>query len=103
VIYVSANYRLNGQSRLSRSIQTTHPLRDEAFGFLQGKEAKAAGLGNIGLRDRESAIVLKVFFHNLILLEQFALRWVQKHISAFGGDPKKVITYVTNFLQLFEC
>jgi hypothetical protein len=59
---VSANYRLNGQSRLSRSYWTTHPLRDEAFGFLQGKEAKKAGLGNIGLRDRESAIVLKVFF-----------------------------------------
>ncbi|KIJ95659.1 hypothetical protein K443DRAFT_682874 [Laccaria amethystina LaAM-08-1] len=58
VIYVSANYRLN------------------AFGFLPGKEAKAAGLGNIGLRD-----------------QQFALRWVQKHISAFGGDPTKVITW----------
>ncbi|KIK02646.1 hypothetical protein K443DRAFT_677378 [Laccaria amethystina LaAM-08-1] len=58
VIYVSANYRLN------------------AFGFLQGKEAKKAGLGNIGLRD-----------------QQFALQWVQKHISAFGGDPTKVITW----------
>lgn len=58
MIYVSANYRLN------------------AFGFLQGKEAKAAGLGNIGLRD-----------------QQFALRWVQKHISAFGGDPTKVIIW----------
>ncbi|EDR10695.1 uncharacterized protein LACBIDRAFT_315360 [Laccaria bicolor S238N-H82] len=58
VIYVSANYRLN------------------AFGFLQGKEAKAAGLGNIGLRD-----------------QRFALQWVQKHISAFGGDPKKVIIW----------
>jgi acetylcholinesterase len=102
VIYVSANYRLNGQSRLSRSFQTTHPLRDEAFGFLPGKEAKAAGLGNIGLRDRESAVVVRVFY-NLILLEQFALRWVQKHISAFGGDPTKVITYVTNFRHLFEC
>lgn len=55
VVYVSANYRLN------------------VFGFLQGKEAKAAGLGNIGLRD-----------------QRIALHWVQKNIAAFGGDPKKV-------------
>ncbi|KDR73256.1 hypothetical protein GALMADRAFT_1341677 [Galerina marginata CBS 339.88] len=55
VIYVSANYRLN------------------AFGFLGGKEVKAAGIGNIGLRD-----------------QRFALQWVQDHITAFGGDPTKV-------------
>ncbi|KAF8896776.1 carotenoid ester lipase precursor [Gymnopilus junonius] len=55
IVYVSANYRLN------------------AFGFLGGKEVKAAGLGNIGLRD-----------------QRFAMEWVQQHISAFGGDPTKV-------------
>lgn len=58
VIYVSSNYRLS------------------AFGFLQGKEARNAGLGNIGLRD-----------------QQFALRWLQKYICAFGGDPQKVMTW----------
>ncbi|KAF5315369.1 hypothetical protein D9619_007114 [Psilocybe cf. subviscida] len=55
IIYVSANYRLN------------------AFGFLGGKEVKAAGLGNIGLRD-----------------QRFAMEWVQNYISSFGGDPKRV-------------
>ncbi|KDR73257.1 hypothetical protein GALMADRAFT_727490 [Galerina marginata CBS 339.88] len=55
VIYVSANYRVN------------------AFGFLGGKEAKAAGIGNAGLRD-----------------QRFALQWVQDHIATFGGDPTKV-------------
>ncbi|PFH47077.1 hypothetical protein AMATHDRAFT_153021 [Amanita thiersii Skay4041] len=55
VIYVSMNYRLSG------------------FGFLAGKEVRAAGIGNLGLQD-----------------QRLALRWVQKYISAFGGDPTKV-------------
>lgn len=29
--------------------------------------------------------------------ERTALRWVQKYISAFGGDPKKVTMYVILF------
>ncbi|KAF8630270.1 hypothetical protein AX17_005456 [Amanita inopinata Kibby_2008] len=55
VIYVSMNYRLTG------------------FGFLGGKEVKAAGVGNLGLHD-----------------QRLAMQWVQKYISAFGGDPTKV-------------
>ncbi|KAF8158420.1 carotenoid ester lipase precursor [Crassisporium funariophilum] len=55
VIYVSMNYRLTG------------------FGFLAGKEVKAAGIGNLGLQDQREA-----------------LRWVQKYITQFGGDPTKV-------------
>ncbi|KAH9480374.1 Lipase 1 [Psilocybe cubensis] len=55
VIYVSMNYRLSG------------------FGFLPGKEVKAAGVGNLGLQD-----------------QQEAFRWVQKYITQFGGDPTKV-------------
>ncbi|CAA7261544.1 unnamed protein product [Cyclocybe aegerita] len=55
VIYVSMNYRLAG------------------FGFLPGKEVKAAGVGNLGLQDQRQAF-----------------RWVQKYITQFGGDPTKV-------------
>ncbi|KAF9057265.1 carotenoid ester lipase precursor [Panaeolus papilionaceus] len=55
VIYASINYRLTG------------------FGFLGGKEVKAAGIGNLGLQDQRQA-----------------MRWIQKYIGAFGGDPTKV-------------
>lgn len=55
IVYVSMNYRVS------------------AFGFLPGKEVKAAGIGNLGLQDQRQA-----------------LRWIQKYISAFGGDPTKV-------------
>ena len=45
VIYVSMNYRLTG------------------FGFMPGKEVKAAGVGNLGLQDREFLLSsLQVFF-----------------------------------------
>ncbi|KAJ7152858.1 Alpha/Beta hydrolase protein [Mycena filopes] len=43
------------------------------FGFLPGTEVKKHGALNAGLLDQD-----------------FALRWVQKHISKFGGDPTKV-------------
>ncbi|OJT04264.1 Lipase 4 [Trametes pubescens] len=47
--------------------------RLSAFGFLGGKEVKEAGVGNLGLQDQREA-----------------LRWIQKYISNFGGDPDKV-------------
>ncbi|KAG6850679.1 hypothetical protein C0991_010169, partial [Blastosporella zonata] len=43
------------------------------FGFLASKEVHEAGVGNLGLQDQREA-----------------LRWVQKYISSFGGDPSKV-------------
>lgn len=43
------------------------------FGFLAGKEVKQKGNLNAGLLDQE-----------------FALKWVQTHISKFGGDPSQV-------------
>ncbi|KAH7928750.1 alpha/beta-hydrolase [Leucogyrophana mollusca] len=47
--------------------------RVSALGFLASQEVKDAGVGNLGLQDQREA-----------------LRWVQKYISAFGGDPTKV-------------
>ncbi|KAI0754515.1 carotenoid ester lipase precursor [Daedaleopsis nitida] len=47
--------------------------RVSAYGFLASQEVQNAGVGNLGLQD-----------------QRLALRWIQKHISAFGGDPTKV-------------
>jgi len=44
-----------------------------AFGFLASQEVKDARVGNLGLQDQRQG-----------------LRWVQKYISAFNGDPSRV-------------
>ncbi|KAL4253914.1 Carboxylic ester hydrolase [Pleurotus pulmonarius] len=46
------------------------------FGFLPGTRVKENGALNAGLLDQE-----------------FALRWVQKHIAKFGGDPDHVVIW----------
>lgn len=43
------------------------------FGFLAGLDVHNDGILNVGLHD-----------------QRFALKWVQKHIAKFGGDPRKV-------------
>ncbi|KAJ7584647.1 extracellular triacylglycerol lipase precursor [Mycena floridula] len=58
LIYVSFNYRLG-------------PL-----GFPQGREARARGALNLGLKDQLTA-----------------LKWVQLHIGKFGGDKTKVTLF----------
>ncbi|KAL0062982.1 hypothetical protein AAF712_010113 [Marasmius tenuissimus] len=72
--------RNDGTSIVERSLELNEPViyvsmdyRSNGFGFLASQEVKDAGVGNLGLRDQREA-----------------LRWVQKYISAFGGDPKKV-------------
>ncbi|KAJ7305572.1 Alpha/Beta hydrolase protein [Mycena albidolilacea] len=66
---------------VTRSLELDEPVivvainyRLTAFGFLASKEVSSAGISNLGLRD-----------------QIFALEWVQKHISAFGGDPARVV------------
>ncbi|KAL4263269.1 Carboxylic ester hydrolase [Pleurotus pulmonarius] len=70
----------DGGPIVERSIQLGEPViyvsmnyRLSAFGFLASQEVKDAGVGNLGLQDQREA-----------------LRWIQKYISSFGGDPAKV-------------
>ncbi|KAK7461053.1 hypothetical protein VKT23_008981 [Stygiomarasmius scandens] len=46
------------------------------FGFLAGEAIKHDGNLNAGLLD-----------------QQFALQWIQEHISKFGGDPSRVVIW----------
>ncbi|EMD33580.1 hypothetical protein CERSUDRAFT_98146 [Gelatoporia subvermispora B] len=61
IIFVSLNYRL------------------AAFGFLPGREAKKAGITNLGLRDQRQG-----------------LQWIQRYIQSFGGDPRRVTLWGLN-------
>ncbi|RPD58746.1 carotenoid ester lipase precursor [Lentinus tigrinus ALCF2SS1-7] len=70
----------NGSAIVERSIELNKPVifvalnyRLHVFGFLGGKEVKEAGVANLGLHDQRTA-----------------LRWVNKFIVPFGGDPSKV-------------
>ncbi|PIL33996.1 hypothetical protein GSI_03704 [Ganoderma sinense ZZ0214-1] len=72
-----------GENVVQRSVELGHPIifvspnyRLNAFGFLGGKEMKEANVTNLGLHDQREAF-----------------RWVQKYISAFGGDPSKVMIW----------
>ncbi|KAI9454047.1 carotenoid ester lipase precursor [Lactarius psammicola] len=73
-------HRYDGGVIVNRSIALEEPViyvsmnyRLSAFGFLASQEVKDAKVGNLGLWD-----------------QRLALRWVQKYIHAFGGDPSKV-------------
>ncbi len=54
-------------------------------------EIRAGGVGNLGLQDRKcTTLQLPEYLSHLKSTERFALEWVQKYISSFGGDPSKV-------------
>ncbi|KAH5324191.1 hypothetical protein HBI12_086380 [Parastagonospora nodorum] len=67
--YIVLQSVLNNKPIIGVSIN----YRMAAFGFLYSKEIAGTGNQNLGLRD-----------------QRIALRWVNSHISAFGGDPEKV-------------
>lgn len=74
---------LQGNTWVEKSIALGQPViwvsmnhRMGAFGFLGGKEVGAAGIGNLGLKD-----------------QRLAMKWVQKYIAPFGGDPTKVMLF----------
>ncbi|TFK87024.1 carotenoid ester lipase precursor [Polyporus arcularius HHB13444] len=76
----NAMAKYNGTLIVQRSIDIGEPViwvavnyRLHVFGFLGGREVKEAGIGNLGLQDQRTA-----------------LRWVQRFIPSFGGDPKRV-------------
>ncbi|THU80318.1 alpha/beta-hydrolase [Dendrothele bispora CBS 962.96] len=59
-----------------RTIVVVIQYRLGLFGFLAGETVKNDGALNAGLLD-----------------QQFALQWVQQHISKFGGDPNRVVIW----------
>lgn len=65
-------YALVNQSQ-GNLIYVSIQYRLGAFGFLSGAEIRENGVANAGLLD-----------------QRLALRWVQKYIHLFGGDPAKV-------------
>ncbi|KAI0819594.1 carotenoid ester lipase precursor [Trametes gibbosa] len=80
---VGSNVLEPGAAIVNRSIELGQPVifvsmnyRLSAFGFLGGRAVEKFGLGNLGLQDQREA-----------------LRWIQKYISAFGGDPTKVTIF----------
>ena len=67
--YIIQQSTLNQKPVIGISIN----YRMAAFGFISSKEIDATCNQNLGLRD-----------------QRLAMQWVNKHISAFGGDPDKV-------------
>ncbi|EED79829.1 sterol esterase from carbohydrate esterase family CE10 [Postia placenta Mad-698-R] len=72
-----------GNTIVNRSVQLDQPVifvsinyRLTAFGFIAGEEIQKAGASNLGIRD-----------------QRLAMQWVNRYISAFGGDPNKVIIW----------
>ncbi|EFQ32585.1 carboxylesterase [Colletotrichum graminicola] len=71
----AANYDFSTQitTNENKYLAVVIQYRLGAFGFLSSADVVANGVANVGL-------------HDMLL----ALRWVQKHICKFGGNPSKV-------------
>lgn len=79
-VATNMSFRYNMSYIVQQSVLNDKPVigisinyRMAAFGFIYSKEIAAAGAQNLGLRD-----------------QRLALKWVNKYISSFGGDPAKV-------------
>ncbi|OCH90086.1 carotenoid ester lipase precursor [Obba rivulosa] len=83
----------DGSKIVQRSIELGEPVvyvsmnyRLSAYGFLASQEIKDAGATNLGLRDQREA-----------------LKWVQRYVHAFGGDPTKVTIWGESSGALSVC
>ncbi|CAI7612081.1 unnamed protein product [Penicillium glandicola] len=74
----NSNPNYNGTGLIKASgdnmVVVTFNYRVGPYGFLAGEEVEKGASLNNGLKDQHQA-----------------LKWVQKHISKFGGDPKHVV------------
>lgn len=66
----------SGGTKGDKIIYVSMNYRLGAFGWLSGPTFQENGTANAGLHD-----------------QRFALKWVQKHISKFGGDPDRVTVF----------
>ena len=82
-------YRL-GRKYISQLVSEASFILQPAYGFLSGKAVRDAKAGNVGLRDREFLNGNAPISFSSSIPEREALRWIQKYIPAFGGDPTKV-------------
>ncbi|KAJ7627839.1 Alpha/Beta hydrolase protein [Mycena polygramma] len=77
IVWIHGGGMYRGTDLIAQSnrgvVVVTIQYRLGVFGFLSGTEVKKNGALNAGLLDQD-----------------FALRWVNKHISKFGGDASKV-------------
>ncbi|KAJ5491809.1 Carboxylesterase type B [Penicillium expansum] len=75
---VNSNANYNGTGLIKASgnnmVVVTFNYRVGPYGFLAGEEIEKGASLNNGLKDQRKA-----------------LKWVQQHISKFGGDPKHVV------------
>ena len=70
VVYVSMNYRVSGWLVTISQLEMRYSMTmfHLAFGFLPGKEVKAAGVGNLGLQDRMYRFTLSYYPHLTLIL-----------------------------------
>jgi len=75
--------QFDGSLIVSQSVLMRQPVifvsvnyRNSAWGFMASREIQESGYGNFGLLD-----------------QRLGLKWVQKYITQFGGDPSNVVLW----------